>query len=108
MAKMQADSEMSGGLSSGMSGDSMPLNQLSNLQGTLPERVGQIVNMIRPAVQADGGDLELVQVTPDGLVQVRFHGACVGCPSSSLTLQVGIERSLKEHIPEVRAVEAVP
>jgi Fe-S cluster biogenesis protein NfuA len=66
-----------------------------------------VINLIRPAVQSDGGDLELVEITPDGTVRIRLHGACVGCPSSSVTLQVGIERNLKAHIPEVKAVEAV-
>jgi Fe-S cluster biogenesis protein NfuA len=70
-------------------------------------RVSKVLNLIRPAVQSDGGDLELVEVTADGVVRIRLHGACVGCPSSSITLQVGIERNLKAHIPEVRAVEAV-
>jgi Fe-S cluster biogenesis protein NfuA len=69
--------------------------------------VSKVLNLIRPAVQSDGGDLELVEVTADGVVRIRLHGACVGCPSSSITLQVGIERNLKAHIPEVRAVEAV-
>ncbi len=77
-------------------------------EGTVYDRVLRIVNLIRPAVQADGGDLELVGVKDNGLVQVRFHGACVGCPSSTMTLQVGIERSLKERVPEVTSVEAVP
>ena len=63
--------------------------------------------MIRPAVQSDGGDLELVNVTEEGVVSVRFHGACVGCPSSTMTLQSGIERNLKQHIPGVTRVEAV-
>ncbi|TVQ57072.1 MAG: NifU family protein [Phycisphaerales bacterium] len=71
------------------------------------EQVEYILNLIRPAVQSDGGDLELVDVTEDGVVSVRFHGACVGCPSSTMTLQAGIERNLKEHVPAVRAVEAV-
>jgi Fe-S cluster biogenesis protein NfuA len=75
--------------------------------GDLVQRVSRVINLIRPAVQSDGGDLELVEVTPDGTVRIRFHGACVGCPSSSMTLQVGIERNLKEHVPEVRAVQAV-
>jgi Fe-S cluster biogenesis protein NfuA len=51
--------------------------------------------------------MELVEVTADGIVRIRFLGACVGCPSSSMTLRVGIERNLKNHVPEVRAVEAV-
>ncbi len=74
---------------------------------SLFDRVLEVINLIRPPVQADGGDLELVEVTPKGLVRVRFHGACVGCPSSTMTLQMGIERSLKQRIPEVTAVEAV-
>ena len=73
----------------------------------LPERVARIINLIRPAIQSDGGDVELVGVTPDGVVQIRLHGACVGCPSSSITLQMGIERNLREHVPEVRSVQAV-
>jgi Fe-S cluster biogenesis protein NfuA len=66
-----------------------------------------VLNLIRPAVQSDGGDLELVDITPEGVVQIRLHGACVGCPSSTMTLQVGIERNLKAHVPEVRAVQSV-
>lgn len=74
---------------------------------SLQNRVEAILNLIRPAIQSDGGDLELVDVRPDGTVVVRFHGACVGCPSSAITLQVGIERQLKDRIPEVSAVETV-
>jgi len=73
----------------------------------LRKRVEAILNLIRPAIQSDGGDLELVDVAPDGTVRVRFHGACVGCPSSSITLQVGIARQLKDPIPEVSCVETV-
>lgn len=73
----------------------------------LRDRVARVINLIRPAVQSDGGDLELVEVTPDGVVRIRLHGACVGCPSSTMTLRVGIERNLKAHIPEVVAVESV-
>jgi Fe-S cluster biogenesis protein NfuA len=68
------------------------------------ERVQGVINLIRPAVQADGGDIELVDVTPDGVVQIRFHGACHGCPSSTMTLQDGIERNLREKVPEVTQV----
>ena len=71
------------------------------------ENVTKILDLIRPAVQSDGGDLELVGVTAEGVVRIRLHGACVGCPSSTITLQMGIERNLKEHVPEVRRVEAV-
>jgi Fe-S cluster biogenesis protein NfuA len=76
-------------------------------RGDLRERVTRVINLIRPAVQSDGGDLELVEVTPGGVVRIRLHGACVGCPSSTMTLQVGIERNLKAHIPEITAIEAV-
>ena len=71
------------------------------------ERVQGIINLIRPAVQADGGDIELVDVTSSGEVQIRFHGACHGCPSSTMTLQDGIARNLKEKVPEVTSVVPV-
>lgn len=74
---------------------------------SLTDRVSTIIDLIRPAVQADGGDIELVEVTNDGVVQIRMHGACVGCPSSDMTLRIGIERSLRERVPEVIRVEAV-
>lgn len=74
---------------------------------TLRDRVARVIELIRPAVQADGGDLELVGVTQGGLVRIRFHGACVGCPSATMTLQMGIERNLKAHVPEVSGVESV-
>ena len=70
------------------------------------DRVAAIIDRIRPAVQSDGGDLELVEVT-DGVVTVRFHGACVGCPSSTMTLQTGIENNLRMYVPEVREVRAI-
>jgi len=72
------------------------------------EKVQGVINLIRPAVQADGGDIELVDVAPDGVVQIRFHGACHGCPSSTMTLQMGIERNLREKVPEVTQVVPVP
>jgi Fe-S cluster biogenesis protein NfuA len=71
------------------------------------ERVQGVINLIRPAVQADGGDIELVDVKEDGVVQIRFHGACHGCPSSTMTLQLGIERNLREKVPEITAVVPV-
>lgn len=75
---------------------------------TVFERVRRVIELIRPAVQSDGGDLELVNISPAGIVQIRFHGACVGCPSSEMTLQMGVERNLRVHVPEVKGVEAVP
>ena len=70
------------------------------------DRIRRVLELIRPSIQADGGDLEYVGFR-DGIVQVRLHGACVGCPSSELTLQMGIEQNLREHIPEVEKLEAV-
>jgi Fe-S cluster biogenesis protein NfuA len=72
------------------------------------ERVQSVINLIRPAVQADGGDIELVNVTSAGVVQIRFHGACHGCPSSTMTLHMGIERNIREKVPEITQVVSVP
>jgi len=74
----------------------------------LRSRVATVLDLIRPAIQSDGGDVELVDITPDRTVRIRFHGACVGCPSSSMTLKVGIERNLKAHVPEIKKLEAIP
>lgn len=74
---------------------------------TVRERVQGVINLIRPSVQADGGDIELVNVADDGEVQIRFHGACHGCPSSNLTLHMGIERNLRDRVPEVTRVVPV-
>ncbi len=71
------------------------------------DRITKIIQLIRPAIQADGGDIELVAITPDKVVQIRMHGACVGCPSSVVTLKTGIERNLRENVPEIRGIEAV-
>ena len=70
------------------------------------ERVEQVINRIRPAVQMDGGDIELVAIE-DGIVKLRLVGACHGCPSSMMTLKAGIERAIQAEVPEVKAVEAV-
>jgi Fe-S cluster biogenesis protein NfuA len=74
---------------------------------TVRDRVQGVINLIRPSVQADGGDIELVNVADDGEVQIRFHGACHGCPSSNLTLHMGIERNLRDRVPEVTRVVPV-
>ena len=79
----------------------------STAEPSLEQRVREVLEMIRPAIQSDGGDLELVEVNSDGVVSVRLLGACVGCPSANITLQMGIERNLRERIPEVTAVRAV-
>ena len=70
-------------------------------------RVQEVLNMVRPALQADGGDVELVDVSEDGVVSVRLTGACGSCPMSTMTLKMGIERTLKDQIPEVKEVVQV-
>ena len=80
----------------------MPATDADNLA-----RIEKIIELIRPAIQADGGDVELVEVTEDGIVKVRLSGACIGCPSSPMTLRMGIERNLRQHVPEITGVEAV-
>lgn len=72
----------------------------------MKERVQEVLDKIRPALQADGGDVELVDVE-NGVVKVRLVGACAGCPMSQLTLSNGVERVLKQEIPEVERVEPV-
>jgi Fe-S cluster biogenesis protein NfuA len=70
-------------------------------------KVEETIDLIRPALQADGGDVELVDVV-DGVVQLRLVGACHGCPSAAVTLHRGIEAYLKDRVPEVISVESVP
>lgn len=71
------------------------------------EKIEAALNKIRPALQADGGDVELVDVTKDGVVKVRLVGACAGCPMSTMTLAFGIERELKKQVPGLKRVEPV-
>jgi Fe-S cluster biogenesis protein NfuA len=71
-------------------------------------RVEEVLNTLRPELQAHGGDVELVEVTQDNLVKVRLTGACAGCPMSTLTLAMGVEKILRREIPEIRGVVAVP
>jgi len=73
----------------------------------LRERVESALERIRPAVQMDGGDVQLVDVTEDGVVTVQLMGACGGCPMSMLTLKAGIERIVKAQVPEVTEIIAV-
>ncbi len=73
----------------------------------MKERVQEVLQQVRPALQADGGDVELVDVTNDGIVSVRLTGACGSCPMSTMTLKMGIERTLKEKLPEVKEVVQV-
>ncbi|MBA7662607.1 Fe/S biogenesis protein NfuA [subsurface metagenome] len=72
----------------------------------MKEKVEKALDKIRPALMADGGNVELVEVK-DGVVKVKLTGACSGCPMSQMTLKMGIERSLKSEIPEIKEVVAV-
>lgn len=72
----------------------------------MQEKVKEVLDRIRPALQRDGGDAELVEVK-DGIVSVRLKGACGGCPMSQMTLKMGIEREIKKVVPEVKQVVAV-
>lgn len=71
------------------------------------EQVKEVLDLVRPALQADGGDVELVEITADGVVKVRLKGACGSCPMSTMTLKMGIERTLKEKVPGVKEVVGV-
>ena len=73
----------------------------------MEEKVRTALGKIRPSLNADGGDVELVEATPDGVVKVKLTGACGGCPMSQMTLKMGIERVLKEEVPEVKEVVGV-
>jgi Fe-S cluster biogenesis protein NfuA len=73
------------------------------VQEQIKEKVIEVINQVRPYLQRDGGDVELVSVD-DGVVKVRLKGACSGCPMATVTLKQGIERSLKQAIPEVKQV----
>lgn len=68
------------------------------------EKVQAALDKVRPALQRDGGDVELVEVSPDGVVKVRLKGACGGCPMSTMTLKQGIERTIKQAVPEIKEV----
>ena len=71
------------------------------------EKIEAALNKLRAGLQADGGDIELVDVSDEGLVRVRLKGACAGCPMSQMTLANYVEKSLKKEVPEVKKVEAV-
>jgi Fe-S cluster biogenesis protein NfuA len=71
------------------------------------EQVQDALEKIRPALQRDGGDVELVEVNEQGVVKVRLKGACGGCPMSQMTLKMGIEKVIKQYVPDVKSVESV-
>ena len=73
----------------------------------LKQKVESSLDRIRPSLRADGGDVELVDVSDDGVIKLQLTGACAGCPMSTMTLKMGIEKVLREDIPEVKEVVAV-
>jgi Fe-S cluster biogenesis protein NfuA len=83
-----------------------PVFQFQTQEASMKEKVQQSIDKIRPMLQRDGGDVELVDVE-DGIVKVRLQGACKGCPMSQMTIKNGIEKFLKQEIPEVKSVESV-
>ncbi|HLZ71722.1 MAG TPA: NifU family protein [Dehalococcoidia bacterium] len=76
------------------------------LNPLLVDRVEAALDVIRPALEMDGGTVELIEITADMTVRLNFVGSCGGCPLSALTLKLGIERTLREHVPEIAGVEA--
>jgi len=79
----------------------------TNVEKTFDEKVKDVIESIRPALQGHGGDVELVGTDDDNTVKVRLQGACQGCPGAAMTMKMGIERILKEQVPEVKEVVAV-
>ena len=73
----------------------------------MKEKVEQALDKVRPLLIADGGNVELVEVSPDGVVKVRLAGACGGCPMSQMTLKQGIERAVKQEVPGIKEVISV-
>jgi len=73
----------------------------------MKEKVLEALKIVRPMLQRDGGDVELIEVTEDGIVRVRLQGACAGCPMAQMTLTQGVEQIVKQHVPEVKAIESV-
>jgi len=80
---------------------------MTKKEGTLKERIEAVLEKIRPVLQADGGNVELVEVTTGGIVKVKLTGACYGCPMSQMTLKMGIGRVLRKEVPEVKDIVEV-
>ena len=81
--------------------------QAAKVDTVLFKQVAGIIKQLRPAVQGDGGDIELVDVDDRGVVSVRLHGACIGCPSAAMTLKMGVEQTLKDRLPQISEVICV-
>lgn len=73
----------------------------------MKDRVQKAIDIARPGLQADGGDVELVDVSPEGVVKVKLTGACRGCPMAQMTLKMGIEKIIKQQVPEIKEVISV-
>jgi Fe-S cluster biogenesis protein NfuA len=73
----------------------------------MKEKVQKAIDTVRHGLQADGGDVELVDVSEDGIVKVKLTGACAGCPMAQMTLKMGIEKIIKKEVPEVKEVRSV-
>lgn len=76
-------------------------------QNELIEKVQNVINQMRPYLQADGGDIRFVELTPDNVVMVELQGACGSCPYSQMTLKNGVEEAVKKALPEIKAVEQI-
>jgi Fe-S cluster biogenesis protein NfuA len=87
--------------------ESIAVESKGTTQDTLKDKVQKTLEPIRLRLQADGGDVELVDVDDEGIVSVRLVGACRGCPGATMTLHMGIERILKQQVPEVKMVQPV-
>ena len=74
---------------------------------TLVEKVDNALNSIRPYLEADGGNIKVIEVTDDMIAKVQFEGACVGCSMSAMTMKAGVEEAIKKELPEIKAVEEV-
>jgi len=77
------------------------------MSNSLFERVSQALEKVRPYLQSDGGDISLVEITPDNVVKVKLSGACHGCPYSMMTLKAGVEQALLKEVPEIKEVVSV-
>jgi Fe-S cluster biogenesis protein NfuA len=73
----------------------------------MKDKVEQVLSKVRPSLQADGGDVELVEITPEGQVKLKLKGACGGCPMSQMTLKMFIEKTIMKEVPEVKEVVSV-
>jgi Fe-S cluster biogenesis protein NfuA len=87
--------------------DRVGASLLARQEILMKDKIEKVLAKIRPNLEADGGNVEFVEVTKDNVVKLRLKGACASCPMSSMTLQMGIERILKQEIPEIKSVEQV-